>query len=331
MAVNYNDPRLTQVEDEREEALSENDKLYDGMIEKSGEFYDQQIAETERWGQEQAQLQQEQTDFAIEKIEQQKEQAREDYIKEQSGSYADWQKQSNQYGVNAEQMASQGLTNTGYSESSQVSMYNTYQNRVAIARETFGKAVLEYDNMIKDAQLQNNSILAEIAHNTLQEKAVLALQGFQYENELIDKKVTQSNIINNRYDAKWQGVLDQINTENALEEEIRQYNLSRDEEIRQFDLSLEETKRQFNVENAGNEGNVKGGGGITDGNLTRTGFTLGTVLGNNPEIQDKLTQMGFGSNDEVLYMDGKYYVRKGENYVDMTQYIKPIIKNMPLN
>lgn len=41
--------------------------------------------------------------------------------------YQDYKKQSNPYGANAEQLASQGLANSGYVESSQVAMYNTYQ------------------------------------------------------------------------------------------------------------------------------------------------------------------------------------------------------------
>ena len=128
----------------------------------SDKYFQEQISATEKWGAEQKKNQQAQTDFAIEKIEQQKDQTQKDYTKEQSGAYVDWQKQSNQYGAEAEKMASSGLQNTGYSESSQVSMYNTYQNRVATAREVFSQAVLAYDNNIKEARLQNNAVLAEI-------------------------------------------------------------------------------------------------------------------------------------------------------------------------
>lgn len=259
--VNYNDARFTQVEEDRKEALTENEKMYGGIISDSDKYYQAQIDASKEWADKQTQLQQEKTDFAIEQIEQQKEQARKDYIKEQSGAYTDWQKQSNQYGSNAEKMAENGLAYTGYSESSQVSMFNTYQNRVASARETFGRAVLEYDNAMKEARLQNNSILAEIAFESLQKSLELSLQGFQYKNQLLTEKVNQKNIINNRFDTKWQSVLDQINTENALAEEIRQYNASLEEEKRQYNLSLAEEQRQFNIENAGGSGTITGGGG----------------------------------------------------------------------
>ena len=176
MSVNYNDERFDKVESQKSDALDQVDKTYDNMISQSDDYYQKQIDATEEWEKEQTQLQQEKTDFAIEQINQQKDQAKKDYTKEQSGAYVDWQKQSNQYGANAEQVAAGGLAGSGFSESSQVSMYNTYQNRVATAREAYSRAVLNYDNAIKEAQLQNNSILAEIAYESLQKQLELSLQ-----------------------------------------------------------------------------------------------------------------------------------------------------------
>lgn len=235
MAVNYNDKRFTKVNNEKKVAVSENEKTYNNMINSSDKFYQAQIDASKNWADTQTKLQQEQTDFAIEQIEQQKEQTRQDYLKEQTGAYVDWQKQSNQYGANAEQRASQGLADTGYAESSQVSMYNTYQNRVATARETYSRAVLNYDNAIKDARLQNNSKLAEIAYNSLQQQLELSLQGFQYKNQLVLQKAQTKRDIDNTYYSRYQDVLSQINAENALKEQKRQFN-----------ETLKEQKRQFN-------------------------------------------------------------------------------------
>ena len=245
MAVNYNDKRFTQVNDEKEAALNENEKTYDSMINSSDEFYKAQINAAQRWADKQTQLQNKQTDFAIQQIEQQKAQTKQDYLKEQTGAYVDWQKQSNQYGANAEQRAVQGLASTGYSESSQVSMYNTYQNRVATARESYTRAVLNYDNAIKDARLQNNSKLAEIAYNSLQHQLELSLQGFQYKNQLILQKTQAKRDIDNTYYSRYQDVLAQINTENALKEQQRQYNETLKEQKRQHDETLAFQREQF--------------------------------------------------------------------------------------
>lgn len=246
MAVNYNDKRFTQVNNEKNIALRENEQIYDNMINSSDKYYQAQIDASKNWADTQTKLQQEQTDFAIEQIGQQKEQTRQDYLKEQTGAYVDWQKQSNQYGANAEQRASQGLAETGYAESSQVSMYNTYQNRVATARETYSRAVLNYDNAIKDARLQNNSKLAEIAYNSLQQQLELSFQGFQYKNQLVLQKAQAKRDIDNTYYSRYQDVLAQINTENALMEQQRQYNETLKEQQRQHNETLKEQKRQHN-------------------------------------------------------------------------------------
>lgn len=234
--INYEDERFTKVESDKSAALSDLEQTYAGMISQSDKFYQDQIDASKDWADKQSQIQNEQTDFTIEKIEQQKAQTQKDYLKEQSGAYADWQKQSNRYGAEAERQAAAGMTGTGYSESAQVSMYNTYQNRVATARESYNNAVLSYNNAIKDARLQNSAALAQIAFDALQQQLELALEGFQYKNTLILDKANKKTELENQHYNRYKDVLQQINTENALAEEVRQYNESMAEEIRQFGI-----------------------------------------------------------------------------------------------
>ena len=232
--INYDDKRFAEVESDKKAALTEMEKTYGkqnadgtytgGLIGNADKYYQDQINEAQKWADKQTQIQNEQTDFAIDKIEQQKAQAKKDYTKEQSGAYVDWQKQSGRYGVEAEQRAAMGMANTGYSESAQVSMYNQYQNRVAVARESFNRAVLEYDNGIREAKLKNNATLAEIQHQALQKKLELSLAGFQYKNQLIAERLAQKQTLENTYYQRYQAVIDQINKENALKEEVRQFN-----------------------------------------------------------------------------------------------------------
>lgn len=244
MAVNYDDERFAQVEADKGEAMTELEQTYAGITGETDKYYQAQIDAAKEWGDKQSQLQQEQTDFAIEQIGQQKEQAEKDYTKEQSAAYVDWQKQSNEYGTEAEKMASAGLANTGFSESSQVGMYNAYQNRVATARESYNQAILNYNNAIKDARLQNNSALAEIAYQSLQQQLELSLQGFQYKNQLILEQANKKVEMDNMYWGRYQDVLNQINTENALDEQIRQFNQTYAMQVKEY----EEGIRQFNEE-----------------------------------------------------------------------------------
>ena len=267
--VDYNDQRLLDVKNEQAQQEANINQTYENMINNSNQFYQDQINASKEYAEKQSELQQQNTDFAIEKINQEKEQTQKDYTKEQKASYSDYQKQINQYGVNAEQLAAAGLKNSGYSESSIVSMYNTYQNRVATARDGFNRAILNYNNSIKEAQLANNSKLAEISYNALQQQLELSLQGFQYKNNLIEAKINQINANNTRYDNKYQNVLAQINQEisnrqslynqysgalqayNNLLEDIRQFNAQmdaqtaqREEQRRQWEAEFAETQRQ---------------------------------------------------------------------------------------
>lgn len=255
-SVDYNDPRFGKVESEENQALTELEQTYGGMVADSDKYFNAQIQASKDWADKQAQLQQEQTDFAIEKIEQQKEQAQQDYIKEQSGAYVDWQKQSNAYGTEAEKIASNGLTNTGFSESSQVSMYNTYQNRVATARESVNKAMLNYNNAITEAILQNNAALAEIAYKSLQQQLELSLQGFQYKNQLILEQSDKKFQIKQHYDNQWQNIYDNIMRENALAEDVRQFESNQQWQTEQNQLDRDhqsaenELNRKFEADQA---------------------------------------------------------------------------------
>lgn len=262
-AIDPKDERLTSVKDEESAKQTELDNTYGSMVDNADSYYQAQIDAAKDYAETQKENQQAQTDFAIQEINQQKGQAQKDYIKEQSGAYTDWQKQSNKYGANAEQMAASGLQNSGFSESSQVSMYNQYQNRVATAREAYSRAVLAYDNAITQARLQNNSALAEIAYNALQKQLELSLAGFQYKNTLVLEKLTKKNELSQMYHSRYQDVLKQINTENALAENVRQYEATLAENKRQHDESLAFQKEQFawQKEQANKSVKISGGNG----------------------------------------------------------------------
>lgn len=234
-SINYNDKRFANVRKKETADLKNVNNLYNSMVNNSDKYYNNLINASQDYAKKQSEIQNQQTDFAIEKVEQQKEWANQDYIKEQKGAYTDWQKQSDQYGATAE--ANAKMLNTGYSESSQVQMYTAYQNRVATARESYNRAVVEYDNAIKDARLQNSAKLAEIAYQALQQKLELSLQGFQYKNTLLQQKLTAQNDVKDRYYNRWKDVQSQINTEKALAEQVRQFNANLKLEKQKLSLS----------------------------------------------------------------------------------------------
>lgn len=284
MSVNYEDDRFKNVEAEKQQELNQINNTYNDMINSSQQYYNDLVNASNDYAKTQQDIQQANTDFAIEKINQNKEWAEKDYTREQKGAYADWRKQSNQYGPEAELMASRGLTNTGYSESSQVSMYNTYQNRIATARDSYNRAVQDYDNSIKEAQLANNSALADIAYKALQTKLQLSLEGFQYKNSLLQSQLSAQQAIGDRYYSRWQDVLKQINTENALEEEKRQ-----------FDTQIALSKSSSSSRSSGGSRGSSGGGAY--------------ISSNSNSINNTNSSQYTPANASVLLVDSKTGVK----------------------
>ncbi|WP_288910803.1 hypothetical protein [uncultured Thomasclavelia sp.] len=286
MASTTNDPRLINVNNQKQASLNEMNNKYNTMINDSASYYQNLINTTKDYENKQQQLQQQNTDFTIEKLEQQKQQSHQDYIKEQKGAYTDYQKAIDQYGVDAERRASTGMSDTGYSETSRMTAFNTYQNRYSSARQSYDRAVLNYDNGMKEARLQNNSALAEIAYNSLKEQLELSLEGFQYKNQLIQQQFSNKMDIESLYETKYNNVLNQINTENQLAEQRRQFN-----------AQLAESRRATNLKNSSSSGAELTGGSAKQNNdvsLTKV---------NSKKIPKNNALDGFIKKGYTLYAD----------------------------
>ena len=265
MASTTEDKRLTNVESAKQQAIANSNQTYDNMINQTDAQYNELIEANKDYATKQQELQQANTNFAVEKIEQQKEKAEKDYVKEQTGAYTDYQKVTDQYGVNAEQQATAGLQNTGYSESSKISAFTTYQNRYATAREVYNQAVLNYDNSIKEVKLQNDSRLAEIQFQSLQAQLEYALQGFQYKNELLQTKLNTQIQLDSEYNNRYQQVLSQINTENSLAEQVRQYNESMAYQKQRDAVKDAQWQKEYALSSASLSGGSSGGSGGSGG------------------------------------------------------------------
>lgn len=181
-----------------------------------------------------------QTEFAIDEIERQKAQAQKDYTKEQSAAYKDWQTQKDPYGANAEKMAGAGLDGSGYAESSQVRMYNTYQARITVARESFQRSIDNFNASITQARLQNNATLAQIAYETLVKQAEYAATFAMKNTELLTQLAGQKVAIKQQNRQNYMAVYQQLIQE-------AQYDASMAEQKRQHDETLAENKRQFDA------------------------------------------------------------------------------------
>jgi hypothetical protein len=146
----------------------------------------------------QGKLIEQQDEYLVSRLDQQKKQAEQSYTQEQSAAYSDYQKQVDPYGVQAEQLAANGLSNSGYAESLKTQAYVAYQNRVAVARQAYQQAVVDFNNAFTEAKMQNDSQRASLAYQVLQMRFENLISGFTYNHQL---RMDKANALINVADA----------------------------------------------------------------------------------------------------------------------------------
>lgn len=314
MNIDYNDQRFQNVNNEKQVALNRVNDTYNNMINQSDQYYNDLSKAYEDYGNKQQEIQQQQSDLALKKIEQNQEYTKKDYEKEQKAAYQDYMKQTDRYGVNAEQMAQNGLLGTGYSESSKVSMYNAYQNRVATARESFNRSWTEYENQKTQAIIDNNSALAQLAFDTLKAKLEYSLQGFQYKNNLLQTQIQLQNETEDRYYNKWKDVLSQINTEKAFEYQKERDRIADQQWQKEYNLSKQKLASSSGVGSISKTSSTNGK--IDANNIKSTGTTAFSIFaGNLPSSID--------SKSKIYESNGNYFISdKSGNLIDITSKYK---------
>jgi hypothetical protein len=244
------DDRLSNIETDKQNAINDSNAFYNDQINQTTDIYGGLKEDLEQLGEDEKKLIQDQTDFTIEQINQNKDKAAKDYEKEQRAAYADWQKESNRFGVNAETLAANGLAASGYSESSQVAMYNAYQSRVAVARESYNTLVMNYDNAIKDAQIQGSVALAELARDTFNQGMELTLQEFTFKNDLLQAKKNDALMLDEYYTNKYNNTYNQILNEKQLQYGVINDIKDREQQQREWEQSLKDTEWSKAMETA---------------------------------------------------------------------------------
>ena len=201
--VDYNDSRLVSVKNEQAQKESEIKNRYDTLANESKIYYDKQIENSKNWAEKQTELQNNSLNQTLTEIQQNKDQTEKDYMKEQKGAYADYQKQINPYSVRAEQMAANGLSNSGFSENERINKYLAYQNRYTSAREDLNKALININNSIVQARNANDARIAEIAEKAMDEQLSLSLQAFNYRSTLMQEKEQRIAENTDRYNRQY--------------------------------------------------------------------------------------------------------------------------------
>ena len=143
------------------------------------ELYNKQNDLLQQQQNKQNEIVQQQTNMQVAELEKNKQDIQRETDKTTKGLYAEYQKQANPYGSQAEQLASQGLANTGFAESSKVALYNTYQKNVTETLNNATKLKTDVDFQINQAKQQGNILAAQNALELYKQQAQMLIQNYE--------------------------------------------------------------------------------------------------------------------------------------------------------
>lgn len=193
------DDKLYQIEQQKQQAINNSNNTYQNLLNDNQALFDKQqemLSNQERISNE---LLDRQLENQRRKIEQQKETARENYQTEQKRAKNDYLGFTNKYGVQAESFADRGLLNSGVSETSKLGGYNALQNRVSAANKVMQDAILQYDNDLNDAILNNDVQKAQNALNRLQMQMQYSQEFYNNNSTLKQNQLSNNQGLDNDY------------------------------------------------------------------------------------------------------------------------------------
>lgn len=261
--------------------------------------------------QKQTDLINQQTQMQVDELNREKEKLNKETQKTTSGLYSSWQKQANQYGAGMEQLAQQGLANSGYAESTKTALYNTYQKSVTDTLNNANELKADYDFKIQQAR-QNGSVQqAQAALDLYSQRLQLLTQNYELRQNREQYLYQQER--DRVADQQWQKSFDEQVRQNELENQWRQkefdYQQQRDKVAdsqwqQQFNLSKKKSSSGSSKKSSSKGGNLSVSGSSSNGKYTaqeviaNMKVLAGPNLKNN--IKDGISGKTFSSPDELL-------------------------------
>lgn len=225
--------------------------------------------------------------FALDNIERQRGYAQKDFEKEARGAYQDYQKFINPYGVQAENLFSSGLGNSGYSETSKLNAFNTYQNRYATAKTSMDRLSEDFNNQMNQAILEANQEKAQVALLKLQTQMDNLWNQMNFDSSLTQNKVGYNQWLDSfNYQKEQDAIANQLAREQfeyqKQQDAISRASSSSDDYYSQ--MLTEYLNGLMGEEVEGDDGS--GGKSSTSGGQTAAGKSSGGgIRGSDSEIQ----------------------------------------------
>lgn len=191
----------------------------------------------------QTELINQQTQIQTDELNREKEKIDKEVNKTTQGLYTNWQKQANQYGVQAEQLAKQGLANSGYAETTKTALYNTYQKNVTDTLNNARDLKSDYDFKIAQARQQGSVQQAQAALDLYAQKAQLLTQNYELRQNREQYLYQQER--DRISDNQWQRTFDEQVRQNEIENQWRQQQF--DYQKQRDAISDNQWQQQFNL------------------------------------------------------------------------------------
>ena len=123
-----------------------------------------------------------QTQMQVDSLGRQKEDIDRETVQQNRALYQDYKKNSNPFGQQAENLAGQGLANSGYAETTQARMYNTYQNNITATLNNARQLKADVDFQINQARQTGDITLAQNALQLYNQRMQLLSQEYDMRN-----------------------------------------------------------------------------------------------------------------------------------------------------
>lgn len=259
-----------------------------------------------------------QTEMNVAELEKNKQDVDKDANKTNKALYAEYRKTSQPYGSTAENLASQGLGNSGYAETTQTNLYNTYQKNITDTLNNARDLKADFDFQISKARQTGDITLAQNALNIYNQKMQLLTQEYELKNnrEQFLYQKEQDALSQSNWEKEWayQQQRDQI-SDNQWQQSF-DYQKQRDavadnQWLQEYNLSKKKASSGSSKSSSSSSGLV-----ANSNNTSSQQYTAQEVLANakimqgaNPDgtgittVKDGISGKTFSSMEALL----KYY------------------------
>lgn len=262
------------------------------------------------------------TQQTIDEIERNKQKADEQVAKTNKALYTDYQKQINPYGVNAENLAEQGLGGSGLAETTKANYYNTYQNARTEATNNANTIKADFDAQIVKARQNGDLQMAQSALEMYKQKVndLYNTYNLKFQQDQFAYNKEQDALSQSNWEKEYQRALEQANWERQFNQAQFDYNKTVDDRNynyqverdkvadnqwqKQYELSKKASSSSKSYRSSGSSSKSSGGLNINDGtnvaqsnnNIAEEVYEKALALYNSSNLKTKDEKIAFVGN-----------------------------------